>query len=73
MFILPQRNITNCRFFFVAVKSQFRKQIEEVTKNSRIPKWMFLTPEENIDDPTGEIRRLKKQVQNVRLVFKFKL
>ena len=53
----------------VAVKSHFRKQIEELTKNSRIQKWMFATPEEDIDDPTGEIRRLKKQVQNVLPVF----
>ena len=26
---------------------------------------MFATPEEDIDDPTGEIRRLKKQVQRI--------
>ena len=50
--------------FFVAVKSLYRKYIEDLTKNSRIQKWMFATPEEEIDDPTGEIRRLKKQVQS---------
>ena len=44
------------------VKSRFRQEIEELTKNSRIQKWMFATPEEDIDDPTGEIRRLKQQV-----------
>jgi len=44
------------------VKSFYRKQIDEVTKDSRIKKWMFATPEVEIDDPTGEIRRLKKQV-----------
>ena len=49
--------------FDIAVKSLFRKHIEELTKDSKIQKWMFATPEENIDDPTGEIRRLKKQVQ----------
>ncbi|PFX25083.1 Protein canopy 4 [Stylophora pistillata] len=43
------------------VKSMYRKQIEEVTKDSRIQKWVFATPEEEIDDPTGEIRRLKEQ------------
>lgn len=49
------------RFFFV-VKSLYRKQIDELTKDSRIQKWVFATPEVEIDDPTGEIRRLKKQV-----------
>ena len=44
------------------VKSRYRQQIEELTGNSRIQKWMFATPEEDIDDPTGEIRRLKQQV-----------
>ena len=44
------------------VKSRYRQQIEELTKNSRIQKWMFATPEEDIDDPTGEIKRLKQQV-----------
>ena len=43
------------------VKSRYRQQIEELTGNSRIQKWMFTTPEEDIDDPTGEIRRLKRQ------------
>lgn len=42
----------------------YRKQIEEATKDSRIQKWMFATPEEEIDDPTGEIRRIKKQVRS---------
>ena len=51
--------------FFVAVKSLYRKQIDEVTKDSRIQKWVFATPEDDIDDPTGEIRRLKKQVNNL--------
>lgn len=46
-------------------KSYYRKHIEEVTKESKIQKWMFATPEEDIDDPTGEIRRLKKQVQRI--------
>ena len=46
-------------------KSYYRKHIEEVTKDSKIQKWMFATPEEDIDDPTGEIRRLKKQVQRI--------
>lgn len=44
-------------------------QIEELTKNSRIQKFMFATPETDIDDPTGEIRRLKQQVQKVQLIF----
>jgi len=44
------------------VKSLYRKQIDELTKDSRIQKWVFATPEVEIDDPTGEIRRLKKQV-----------
>ncbi|XP_068716269.1 protein canopy 4-like [Montipora foliosa] len=47
------------------VKSQYRRQIEEMTKNSRIQKWMFATPEQDIDDPTGEIRRLKKQCHDM--------
>ena len=51
------------------VKSQYRRQIEEMTKNSRIQKWMFATPEQDIDDPTGEIRRLKKQVTEGGLPF----
>ena len=46
-------------------KSYYRKHIEDVTKESKIQKWMFATPEEDIDDPTGEIRRLKKQVQRI--------
>lgn len=46
-------------------KSYYREHIEEVTKESKIQKWMFATPEEDIDDPTGEIRRLKKQVQRI--------
>ena len=46
-------------------KSYYRKHIEEVTKESKIQKWMFATREEDIDDPTGEIRRLKKQVQRI--------
>lgn len=44
------------------MKSLYRKQIDELTKDSRIQKWVFATPEVEIDDPTGEIRRLKKQV-----------
>ncbi|CAH3182651.1 unnamed protein product [Porites lobata] len=46
-------------------KSYYRKHIEEVTKESKIQKWMFATPEEDIDDPTGEIRRLKKQCHDM--------
>ena len=49
-------------------KSYYRKHIEEVTKESKIQKWMFATPEEDIDDPTDEIRRLKKKVQ--RFIFR---
>ncbi|KAK2570287.1 Protein canopy 4 [Acropora cervicornis] len=47
------------------VKSRYRQQIEELTKNSRIQKWMFATPEEDIDDPTGEIRRLKQKCHDM--------
>ena len=54
------------RCFFV-VKSLYRKQIDELTKDSRIQKWVFATPEVEIDDPTGEIRRLKKQVHTSSL------
>lgn len=56
--------------FSFSVKSIFRKQIEEVTKDSRIQKWVFATPEEDIDDPTGEIRRLKEQVRQIQIVKK---
>lgn len=49
------------------MKSLYRKQIDELTKDSRIQKWVFATPEVEIDDPTGEIRRLKKQVQKSSL------
>ena len=52
---------------FFAVKSLYRKQIDELTKDSRIQKWVFATPEVEIDDPTGEIRRLKKQVHKSSL------
>lgn len=55
------------RCFFV-VKSLYRKQIDELTKDSRIQKWVFATPEVEIDDPTGEIRRLKKQVHKTLLL-----
>ncbi|XP_020611490.1 protein canopy 4-like [Orbicella faveolata] len=47
------------------VKSLYRKQIDELTKDSRIQKWVFATPEVEIDDPTGEIRRLKKQCHDM--------
>lgn len=53
--------------FFFVVKSLYRKQIDELTKDSRIQKWVFATPEVEIDDPTGEIRRLKKQVNKTSL------
>lgn len=56
--------------FSFSVKSIFRKQIEEITKDSRIQKWVFATPEEDIDDPTGEIRRLKEQVRQIQIVKK---
>ncbi|KAJ7310198.1 Protein canopy 3, partial [Desmophyllum pertusum] len=46
-------------------ESLYRKQIDEVTKDSRIQKWVFATPEDDIDDPTGEIRRLKKQCHDM--------
>lgn len=49
------------------MKSLYRKQIDELTKDSRIQKWVFATPEVEIDDPTGEIRRLKKQVHKSSL------
>lgn len=49
------------------MKSLYRKHIDELTKDSRIQKWVFATPEVEIDDPTGEIRRLKKQVQKSSL------
>ena len=54
--------------FFFVVKSLYRKQIDELTKDSRIQKWVFATPEVEIDDPTGEIRRLKKQVHKTVLL-----
>ncbi|XP_078378000.1 protein canopy 4-like [Oculina patagonica] len=46
-------------------KSLYRRRIEEATKDSRIKKWVFMTPEEEIDDGTGEIRRLKKQCHDM--------
>lgn len=61
-FKLSHLKAKNTLLFLTAVKSLYRKQIDEATKDSRIQKWMFATPEEDIDDPTGEIRRLKKQV-----------
>lgn len=57
--------LKGAEFFVIPAKSYYRKHIEEVTKESKIQKWMFATPEEDIDDPTGEIRRLKKQVQRI--------
>ena len=57
--------LIGCCIFVMPAKSYYRKHIEEVTKESKIQKWMFATPEEDIDDPTGEIRRLKKQVQRI--------
>lgn len=44
------------------VQSAFRNIFDEVTRNSKVQKWMWLTPESVIDDPTGEIGRLASQV-----------
>ncbi|EDO37273.1 predicted protein [Nematostella vectensis] len=47
------------------VKSTFRREVEELTSDSKIPKFVWLTPEENLDDPTGEIRRLEKKCKKM--------
>ncbi|XP_032233453.2 protein canopy homolog 4 isoform X2 [Nematostella vectensis] len=47
------------------VKSTFRREVEELTSASKIPKFVWLTPEENLDDPTGEIGRLEKKCKKM--------
>jgi len=41
--------------------SLLRKTFEEAQKDSKIKHWSYTTPSDKIDDPTGEIQRLKEK------------
>ncbi|XP_031568210.1 protein canopy 4-like [Actinia tenebrosa] len=47
------------------VKSYSRLQVEDAMKDSKVKHFLFFTPEQDIDDPTGEIQRLQNQCHDL--------
>jgi hypothetical protein len=48
---------------FIKVKSYLRRQADEMTANAKNTQWVWNVDAVDIDDATGEIRRLEKQVR----------
>ena len=52
-------------FGYNIVESYLRRQVNEMTAHAPKTQWVWNLEEADIDDPTGEIRRLGKQVNDV--------
>ena len=57
-----QKFVLFLRLVFYFSVSLLRKTFEEAQKDSKIKHWSYTIPSDKIDDPTGEIQRLKEKV-----------
>lgn len=58
------------QFRYTKGPSFLRQVYNEAQRGSKIKKWVYNTPEEDIDDPTGEIRRLTEKCKRLTKNFR---